>query len=84
MTERAELAAALHQKKNSMNWTINQGIEFIQKGDIMTRHGEEFEITGEELLATALCHELDHLDGILFKQKVSRMLTPEECEEMFS
>ena len=30
------------------------------------RHGEEFEVTGSELLARALCHELDHLDGKLF------------------
>lgn len=30
------------------------------------RHGEEFEITGSELLARALCHELDHLDGKLY------------------
>ena len=37
----------------------------------------------KELLARAFCHELDHLDGILFKQKASRMLTPEEYEEMF-
>lgn len=30
------------------------------------RHGEEFEVTGSELLARALCHELDHLDGKLY------------------
>ncbi len=30
------------------------------------RHGEEFEVTGSDLLARALCHELDHLDGKLF------------------
>lgn len=30
------------------------------------RHGEEFEITGSDLLARALCHELDHLDGKLY------------------
>lgn len=30
------------------------------------RHGEEFEITGSELLARAFCHELDHLDGKLY------------------
>ena len=27
-------------------------------------------IEGEELLARAICHELDHLDGILYKDKV--------------
>lgn len=32
----------------------------------INRHGEEFEITGSELLARAFCHELDHLDGKLY------------------
>ena len=32
----------------------------------MNRHGEIFDITGSELLASALCHELDHLDGKLY------------------
>jgi len=31
---------------------------------------EEFEIEGEELLARAICHELDHLDGHLYTEKV--------------
>ncbi len=30
------------------------------------RHGEEFEISGSELLARAFCHEIDHLDGKLY------------------
>ncbi|MDD2481737.1 MAG: peptide deformylase [Lutispora sp.] len=33
------------------------------------RKGETFEITGNELLAVALCHEIDHLNGILFTDK---------------
>ena len=32
----------------------------------LNRNGEEFDITGSELLARALCHELDHLDGKLY------------------
>jgi peptide deformylase len=32
--------------------------------------GEDFEVHGENLLAIALCHEIDHLDGILFTDKV--------------
>ena len=32
----------------------------------MNRHGEEFEVRGTELLARALCHEIDHLDGKLY------------------
>ena len=34
------------------------------------RNGKEIEVTGEELLARALCHETDHLDGKLFLSKV--------------
>lgn len=30
------------------------------------RQGEEFEVSGSDLLARALCHEIDHLDGKLF------------------
>ena len=46
------------------------------------RNGNEFTIDGEELLAKAFCHELDHLEGILYKEKVVRMLLPEELEDM--
>lgn len=31
-----------------------------------------FEIEGEELLARAFCHEIDHLDGILYVDKVEK------------
>ena len=41
------------------------------------RHGEFFEITGAGLLARAFCHEIDHLDGIVFKDRASEMLEPE-------
>lgn len=34
------------------------------------REGEYFEITGEEFLARAFCHELDHLEGVLYVEKV--------------
>jgi peptide deformylase len=30
------------------------------------RYGEEYEVSGSELLARAFCHEIDHLDGKLF------------------
>lgn len=41
------------------------------------RHGEEFTMEGEDLAARCICHETDHLDGILFKEHVIRMLDPE-------
>jgi peptide deformylase len=36
-------------------------------------HGEWFEVDGEELLARALQHEIDHLDGVLFIDRISRL-----------
>lgn len=44
------------------------------------RYGKEFTKEGEGLLAKAFCHELDHLEGIIFKDIVQRMLRPEELE----
>ena len=38
------------------------------------RFGKEFTITGEGLRARAFCHELDHLDGVLFTDKVLEYL----------
>ena len=35
--------------------------------------GESFEIRGENLLARAFCHEVDHLNGILFLQHLSML-----------
>lgn len=34
------------------------------------RYGYQFTITGEKYLARCLCHEIDHLDGILFVDKI--------------
>lgn len=45
------------------------------------RYGKEFTKEGEGLLAKAFCHELDHLEGIIFKDIVQRMLRPEELED---
>ena len=49
--------------------------------EAQNRNGEKIQITGEELLARAFCHELDHLDGILYKDKATCMLEPEEQSE---
>ncbi len=48
------------------------------KVEAFDRFGNEVAYEGEDLLARAFCHEIDHLDGILFKDNVVRMLTPEE------
>ena len=42
---------------------------YYVKAKAMDREGNEFIIEGEELMARALCHEIDHLDGILYIDK---------------
>ena len=44
----------------------------------MNRHGEEFEVTGSDLLARAICHECDHLDGKLYIDVQIRKLSDED------
>ena len=44
------------------------------------RNGEWFEAEGEELIARCFCHELDHLDGIVYTEVMERFLTEEELE----
>ena len=61
-------------------------VGIVKRPNIVTvqatdRNGEPFTIRGEGLLARAFCHEIDHLDGILYIDKASRMLTPEEMED---
>jgi len=46
------------------------------------RYGKSFELTGSELTARAICHELDHLEGVLFTSIAERILTDEELAEM--
>lgn len=48
---------------------------YVKRPEQMTvkaldRYGNEFELTGVGLLAKALSHEIDHLDGILYTDKV--------------
>lgn len=38
----------------------------------LNRNGETIELEGEELLARAFCHEIDHLDGILFVDRIEK------------
>ena len=46
------------------------------------RKGEFFELEAKEFLATACCHEIDHLDGVLFNAHAIRMLSKEELEKL--
>ena len=44
------------------------------------RDGNWYEVEGEELIARCFCHELDHLDGIIYTEVMERFLTEEELE----
>lgn len=43
----------------------------------LNEKGEPFELEGEGYTAKCLCHEIDHLDGILFIDKVTEYLEDE-------
>ncbi len=49
--------------------------------ETLDRKGKKRRVKGEGLLAKAICHEMDHLDGKLFYDDAIRMLTPEELKE---
>ena len=42
------------------------------------RNGDWYEYEGEELIARCFCHELDHLDGIIYTEVMDRYLSDEE------
>ncbi len=46
------------------------------------RNGNWYEAEGEELIARCFCHELDHLDGIIYTEVMDRYLTDEELDQM--
>ena len=48
------------------------------KVEAQNRYGDPVEYVGTELLARAFCHEIDHLDGIVFKDKVVEMVQVED------
>ncbi|MBR6514049.1 MAG: peptide deformylase [Clostridia bacterium] len=49
----------------------------------MNRAGETVTHTASGLGARAFCHEIEHMDGIIYTDRAERMLTPDEVEEMF-
>lgn len=46
------------------------------------RHGEFFELSGEGITARALCHEIDHLNGVVFTSLVTRFIDADEVIAM--
>ena len=57
-------------------WGITQRPMTV-KVKAFNEKGEEFEVEGSELIARALCHEIDHLDGILFLDRMVEEYHPE-------
>lgn len=47
------------------------------KLEAVDRYGKPFTMDADDLTARCICHETDHLDGILFKKHVIRMLDPD-------
>ena len=45
------------------------------------RKGKEFTVTGEGLKARALCHEIDHLDGVMYVDKMDHEIFEDEEED---
>ena len=51
---------------------------YYAKVKAQDRFGDWFEVEGEELIGRCFCHELDHLDGIVYTEVMERYLTEEE------
>ena len=52
----------------------------VAKVRAQDRDGNWFEVEGEELIARCFCHEIDHLDGIVYTEVMERFLTEEELD----
>jgi len=46
------------------------------------RGGEEYTVEAEEFMASVICHELDHLDGVLFVDNATNMRPLDEDERV--
>lgn len=62
-------------------WGVTRRPAYV-KVRAMNRHGKYYEADGTGIVARCFCHEIDHLDGVLFTDKVVRMLTEEELEKL--
>ncbi len=55
---------SVKEKKGIVKRPMNITVEYINE------NGEKVTLEAEELLARAICHEVDHLEGILFVDRV--------------
>lgn len=63
-----------------LNYETPRSIRAVAKGFSM--HGEPLLIEGSDLMARALQHETDHLDGILFIDRLPKELRKEAMKEI--
>ena len=45
------------------------------------RYGKEFTVEGEGLTARCYCHEIDHLNGVVFPQLATKMFTVDDMDD---
>ncbi|MBM3743512.1 MAG: peptide deformylase [Actinobacteria bacterium] len=64
----------------NLQFNTPRAMRVVAKGFNM--HGEEVEIEGSELLARAIQHETDHLDGIVFIDRLPRELRKQAMKEI--
>lgn len=50
------------------------------KVEALNKEGSKIIVEGRELMARALCHEIDHLEGVLFVDKVTKFIDEEDEE----
>ncbi|MCM3709990.1 peptide deformylase [Sporosarcina luteola] len=55
---------------------------FFVRIEAQERDGSLYELEAEDYEARAILHEIDHLDGVLFDSKITRIVDPEEFEEV--
>lgn len=58
--------------------TVERAYEVVVR--YFDREGQEIEIEAEEYLARALLHEIEHLEGKLFTDKIIKRIDPSELE----
>ncbi|MEG0750541.1 MAG: peptide deformylase [Oscillospiraceae bacterium] len=66
---------------NQRAWIMRPRVVKVRAQD---RSGKWFELECEEFAARAACHELDHLDGVLFTDFADKVFTESELDEMLS
>jgi peptide deformylase len=85
-----EIVAGSGEQSGPEGWLSIPGVYGIVKRPELVkikaqdRNGNPFEVYGTALTARAFCHEINHLDGVLFRSLAEKILSPEELEEMFN